>query len=94
MLGAPSAPKTDAEGLAVIGGFRELVEGHANKQFSEWTPVSYTTQVVAGTNYQAKVKVGDGEYIHVKIYEPLPGGDAPSVSNFADGVGEADALGF
>ncbi len=38
-------------------------------------PLSYRTQVVAGTNFLVKVKVEDGNnvsYANVKIYRPLP----------------------
>ena len=41
----------------------------------------YTTQVVAGLNYQLKIHVGDNQYIHAKVYKPLPHtGNPPSVS--------------
>ena len=34
--------------------------------------ISYKTQIVAGTNYFAKVEIDDGKYAHLRIFEPLP----------------------
>ena len=92
MLGAPSAQKTDAEGLQKIAGFQSLIEGHANATYSTFEPKFYTSQVVAGTNYQARISVGDG-FVDVKVYEPL-GGEAASVSEFKTGVADGDQFGF
>ena len=33
--------------------------------------VSYSTQVVAGTNYFMKIRVGEDTYVHIRVYEPL-----------------------
>lgn len=93
MLGGHSENKNDADGLAKIAGWQSLVEGHSGKNFASFTPSHYTSQVVAGTNYQAAVDVGDG-FIHVKIYEPLPGQGDPEVSGFKEGVNQDDAFDF
>lgn len=34
--------------------------------------VSYKSQVVAGTNYFAKVDIGDGKFVHLRVFKPLP----------------------
>jgi len=39
---------------------------------SHFTPVASKKQVVAGINYLVKVQVGDADYVHVKIFKPLP----------------------
>lgn len=36
-----------------------------------FVPVSYKTQVVAGTNYFVKVKTGESEFVHLRIFLPL-----------------------
>jgi hypothetical protein len=72
MLGAPSAIKTDEEGLQKMREYRTLVESHAVTTYPIFEPVQYTTQVVSGTNYQVKVKVGEDKYIHFKVNDPTP----------------------
>ncbi|XP_071989647.1 cystatin-B-like [Engystomops pustulosus] len=34
--------------------------------------VVYKTQIVSGKNYFVKVKIAKGQYVHLRIYEPLP----------------------
>ena len=50
------------------------LEDKMGKQFGRFEVVGYTSQVVAGTIYQVKVRVEDGPYgyIHAKIFKPLP----------------------
>ena len=50
---------------------KNAVETELGKTFATFRGLSFTTQVVAGTNYLFKVDVG-GEYIHVKVHKPLP----------------------
>ena len=64
--------KTDEEGLHVITGYKGIVEGFLGASYTTFEPISYTTQVVAGTNYLVKVKVGDNKYVHIKIWKRLP----------------------
>ena len=54
------------------------VEEALKKTFSEFEAVKFTTQVVAGTNYKIKVKVGDEKYVHIKVHVPLPCKNAPN----------------
>ncbi|XP_008585101.1 PREDICTED: cystatin-A [Galeopterus variegatus] len=49
------------------------LEEKTNETFQEFEAVEYKTQVVAGTNYYIKVRVGDDCYVHLKVFEPLPG---------------------
>ena len=85
-MGGHSEPKTDAEGLEKIAGWKSAVETKAGATYATFEVVHYTTQVVAGTNWRAKVKVGDSEYIHVTIFEPLPHtGDAATCSDHSAG---------
>ena len=47
------------------------VEQALGATYSQFEAVSFKTQVVAGINYKIKVKVGEGKYVHIKVYEPL-----------------------
>ena len=62
----------DESTVAMCNEIKPKIEAHLNAKYDTFEPVSYTTQVVAGTNYKIKVKVGDSDYIHIKIHKPLP----------------------
>ena len=73
MLGAfTDARDPDEDTLRVVAAVKPLVQEKTNKKYSLFEPVKTKTQVVAGTNYFVKVKVGDNDYLFLKIYEPLP----------------------
>ena len=56
----------------VANEVRPKVEGAFNAHYTVYEPVSYQTQVVAGTNFSIKIKVDGDQYIHVKVFRPLP----------------------
>ena len=79
-VGGHSGEKTDAEGLAKINAWRAIIEAKAGSAFAHFEAVSYTTQVVAGTNWNAKIRVSPDATIQVRVFEPLPHtGAAPEV---------------
>jgi len=41
-------------------------------KFTEFNPVGIKSQVVAGTNYSVKIQVDGDDYVHVKVFKPLP----------------------
>ncbi len=47
-------------------------ESSLNTKFEMFKAHSYKTQVVAGTNYSIKVQTGENDYIHIKVFKPLP----------------------
>jgi cystatin-A/B len=63
-------PMTD-EVREMVLSIRSEIEAKAGKNFSTFNPVSYATQVVAGVNYFVKIEVGNGEFIHARIYRDL-----------------------
>eukprot|EP00667_Euglena_gracilis_P027747 EG_transcript_34656 len=40
--------------------------------FTKYEPVSYKTQVVAGTNFFIKLAVTEDQFLHARIFKPLP----------------------
>ena len=49
------------------------------------------SQVVAGTNYWFKVDVGNGEYLFVKVFKPLPyTGNPPELVEVEQGKSDGD----
>ena len=73
MCGGHSVDKAMTDEVKqMVNSCKPQIEGQMNSQFTEFEPVSYTTQVVAGTNYVVKIKVGEDKFISVKIFKPLP----------------------
>ncbi|EGV92675.1 cystatin-A [Cricetulus griseus] len=52
---------------------RAQLEEKTNEKYEKFEAVEYKTQVVAGVNYFIKMDVGNGKYIHLKIFKGLPG---------------------
>lgn len=69
-------PATDIE-QKLLDHVRNAVEEKVEEKFPQFQAVSFTTQVVAGTNYIIVVDTGK-EVLHVKLHKPLPfRGDKP-----------------
>jgi cystatin-A/B len=88
MLGGfGNAQELEPEERERIVACKGIVEERANRQFTEFEPVKVQKQVVAGMNYKVKIQVDNGEFIHVKIFFPLPHtNEGPQVSEYADGL--------
>jgi cystatin-A/B len=65
-------------------------EEKAGAKFGSYELHSYATQVVAGTNFFLKINVGDGAFVHARVYRDLA--QALSVSAVQTGKAEDDAL--
>ena len=57
-------------------------ENSTQKTYNTFNAHSYRSQVVAGTNYWVKVHLGGTDYVHLKVYKPLPHVGAPPVVDF------------
>ena len=87
MCGGHSNLKTpDAEDHEEFNSWKPAVEAACGETYATFEVVGYTSQVVAGTNFQLKIHVGDQKYVHAKVFRPLPHtGNPASVSNHKTG---------
>lgn len=78
MCGGFKAPSEATEAIqSMIDSFKSQVEAKLAANFSNFKAKTYTTQVVAGTNYKVIVGVDSDLEIEVVIYEPLPHTGSP-----------------
>ena len=70
--GFDEVKEVDEEVKVIALNMKGKAEEALGETFEVFEPVLYTSQVVAGTNYNVKVHVGDERFIHMKIYVPLP----------------------
>lgn len=92
MLGGLSGAKpADQESQSIAEAVRGDIERQLARNFESFQVHSYLTQVVAGLNYKLKVKVGHDEYLHCKVYKPLPHtGGAAELKECEAGKAEGD----
>ena len=76
--GFGNARDADDKVKALAKEVKPDVEKALGATYSQFEAVKFTTQVVAGTNYKIKVKVGDEQYVHIKVFVPLPCKNAPN----------------
>jgi len=77
----------------MVNGLKGEIESKAGATYASFTPVKYATQVVAGTNYFVKVDVGNGSFVHVRIFKSLPNANQPpSVHSVQTGKTAGDHL--
>ena len=83
----------DDEIKSLVAKVKGDAEKKLGKNFAVFEAISYSSQVVGGTNYAVKVKVGENEYIHLTIFEALPCyGGKVELSEAEGGKTLADAL--
>ncbi|CAH6792308.1 cystatin-A [Phodopus roborovskii] len=71
--GLTEARPATPEVQEVADQVRAQLEEKTNEKYEKFEAVEYKTQVVAGVNYFIKVDVGNGQYVHLKIFKGLPG---------------------
>ena len=79
MLGGPGAAQDANDEIKKIAkDMKEKAEKALGETYCEFEAVKYTKQIVNGTNYNIKVKVGKEKYVHIKVHVPLPAKNAPN----------------
>lgn len=61
-----------AEVQTMVNNFKEQIQTQLSAVFSTFNAKTFTTQVVAGTNYKVKIEIDGGKLVEVKIFVPLP----------------------
>ncbi|XP_064629085.1 cystatin-B-like [Lineus longissimus] len=83
------------EECKIVAELKGDVEKRTGKSYSTFEAVAVKTQVVAGTNYFIKVRVGDGDYIHLRVFKPLPYTDEPiQLIGVQEGKSESDPIDY
>jgi len=96
MCGGASAPRpaTDVE-QTLCDKIRPDLEGKSNRQFASFKAIEVSSQVVAGTNYFVKIDVGSEEFVHARIFKPLPcNGTEPQLHSYLLGKTNQDKLAY
>ena len=75
----------DANVKKLANDVKADVEKSLGTTFTVFDAVSYKTQVVAGTNFFVKVKVGDDKYVHLTVWKKLPAQGGALVLSKAEG---------
>ena len=79
MLGGPgAAQQADDDIKKIAKDMKEAAEKALGETYTEFEAVTFTRQVVNGTNYKIKVKVGEEKYVHIKVHVPLPHTNSPN----------------
>ncbi|PAA54583.1 hypothetical protein BOX15_Mlig006317g1 [Macrostomum lignano] len=73
LSGGVSEPrKPTKEEVTLLTAMQAEVKSRLGRSVDQFEPVLLASQVVAGTNYFAKVRIGDSEFIHLRVFQPLP----------------------
>ncbi|XP_064110825.1 cystatin-B-like [Macrobrachium nipponense] len=70
--GTTEAKPASEEVQAILDEVKAAVEEKVGFTLSKYELISYKTQVVAGTNFFAKIDLGDA-HVHARVYRNLQG---------------------
>ncbi|XP_042877742.1 cystatin-B-like [Penaeus japonicus] len=74
MCGGTSEVKPYSEEVQqLLQTVKSELEEKMGQKLDQFLLVSYKTQVVAGTNYFAKIDIGGEDLVHIRVYRNLQG---------------------
>lgn len=63
------------------------VEEILHRPLPVWEVLKFAEQPTAGKNYRIKVHIGNGAYIHLELFKPLPHrGNKPIIRGVSEGM--------
>ena len=83
--GFKGAEKADADVQEVLNSVKDAAAASIGKDVGDFTALTYSSQVVAGTNYVIEAQISETECYHVRIFKPLPHTGAPNEFKGAKG---------
>lgn len=87
-----SRPASD-EIQQICDAVRQDLENKAGRKFTTYKALEVASQVVNGTNYFVKIDVGDNEFLHARIHQPLACyGTEPTLHSYQLGKTREDKL--
>ncbi|XP_049730576.1 cystatin-A [Elephas maximus indicus] len=91
--GLTEAKPATPEIQQIANEVKPQLEQKTNETYKDFEAVEYKTQVVAGVNYYIKVRIGDNNYIHLKIFKSLPGeNESLTLTGYQTGKSKDDEL--
>ncbi|PAA47134.1 hypothetical protein BOX15_Mlig030572g3, partial [Macrostomum lignano] len=75
--GTGEARQPSPEEVELLVAMRPHVESRLGRSVEQFEPRLVATQVVAGTNYFAKVHIGSDSFVHIRVFKPLPHTNEP-----------------
>ncbi|XP_036598948.1 leukocyte cysteine proteinase inhibitor 1-like [Trichosurus vulpecula] len=79
----------------IVDEIKPQLEKKTNEKYDCFETVNYRSQVVAGSVYYVKVHTGCNQYVHLKIYEPLPHTNEPiELSDYQTGKTKEDEVNY
>ncbi|KAK1885359.1 Cystatin-B [Dissostichus eleginoides] len=97
MCGGMSDVPTEADEKiqTICDGVKADAEEKACKKYEVFKAKSYTSQVVAGTNYFIKVHVGGEDHVHLCVHVSLPhAGSVTELHDIQPGKSHSDPITF
>eukprot|EP00112_Aurelia_sp_Birch-Aquarium-sp1_P008240 Seg1903.2 transcript_id=Seg1903.2/GoldUCD/mRNA.D3Y31 product=Cystatin-B protein_id=Seg1903.2/GoldUCD/D3Y31 len=73
MVGSMGLEKPVTKRIEILAAkMKGAAEEFLGRKFEMFKATSFAIQIVGGTNFFIKVKVGKHEYVHIRVYQPLP----------------------
>ncbi|XP_019647794.1 PREDICTED: cystatin-B-like [Branchiostoma belcheri] len=95
ICGGAKEPEAATEEIqAICDEVKAEVEEQAGVKYETFRATTFSSQVVAGTNYFIKVDVGGEKFVHLRVFKGLPHAPGLKVSAVQLDKGKEDPIGY